>query len=206
MNRTNVAQRESVVVQTWNPVSVIVRVAGPLRSPASDSIFSYRLKSPQPSRSRTSPFLTIRATTGGLHVPLLTDCFGGNNGSFIRPVTARSSYRHLHFVTSNGPLGEDHHVTKPISYPCVPGRDGASGACLRRAALALSAGVPRATAAQRPTWRLSDDLEVGKQYVAVPVGPSLIGNRVIQQLTPEIPAPSSGSTLLVFALADEQLR
>jgi alcohol dehydrogenase (cytochrome c) len=40
----------------------------------------------------------------------------------------------------------------------------------------------------------------GKQYIAVPVGPSLIGNRVIHQLTPEIPVPSSGSTLLVFAL------
>jgi len=46
----------------------------------------------------------------------------------------------------------------------------------------------------------------GKQYVAVPVGPSLIGNRVIHQLTPEIPVPSSGSTLLVFALPDEQRR
>jgi alcohol dehydrogenase (cytochrome c) len=46
----------------------------------------------------------------------------------------------------------------------------------------------------------------GKQYVAVPVGPSLIGNRVIQQLTPEIPIPRSGSTLLVFALPDEQRR
>jgi len=46
----------------------------------------------------------------------------------------------------------------------------------------------------------------GKQYVAVPVGPSLIGNRVIQQLTPEIRVPSSGSTLLVFALPDAQRR
>jgi alcohol dehydrogenase (cytochrome c) len=42
----------------------------------------------------------------------------------------------------------------------------------------------------------------GKQYVAVPVGPSLIGNRVIRQLTPEIPVPSPGSALLVFALPD----
>lgn len=42
----------------------------------------------------------------------------------------------------------------------------------------------------------------GKQYVAIPVGPSLIGNRVIHQLTPEIPVPSNGSTLLVFALPD----
>ena len=44
----------------------------------------------------------------------------------------------------------------------------------------------------------------GKQYVAIPVGPSLIGNRVIRQLTPEIPVPSNGSTLLVFALTDER--
>jgi alcohol dehydrogenase (cytochrome c) len=42
----------------------------------------------------------------------------------------------------------------------------------------------------------------GKQYVAIPVGPSLIGNRVIRQLTPEIPVPSRGSALLVFALPD----
>src|SRR5215469_8709609 len=42
----------------------------------------------------------------------------------------------------------------------------------------------------------------GRQYVAIPVGPSLIGNRVIRQLTPEIPVPSRGSTLLVFALPD----
>ena len=40
----------------------------------------------------------------------------------------------------------------------------------------------------------------GKQYVAIPVGPSLIGDRVIHQLTPEIPVPSSGSTLMVFVL------
>ena len=42
----------------------------------------------------------------------------------------------------------------------------------------------------------------GKQYVAIPVGPSLIGDRVIQQLTPEIPIPSRGSTLMVFALPE----
>ena len=44
----------------------------------------------------------------------------------------------------------------------------------------------------------------GKQYVAIPVGPSLIGNRVVRQLTPEIPVPSRGSTLLVFALPGGQ--
>ena len=42
----------------------------------------------------------------------------------------------------------------------------------------------------------------GKQYVAIPVGPSLIGNRVTHQLTPEIPVRSGGSTLLVFTLPD----
>jgi hypothetical protein len=42
----------------------------------------------------------------------------------------------------------------------------------------------------------------GKQYVAIPVGPSLIGNRVVRQLTPEIPVPSRGSALLVFALPE----
>jgi len=42
----------------------------------------------------------------------------------------------------------------------------------------------------------------GKQYVAIPVGPSLIGDRVIHQLTSEIPVPSRGSTLLTFALPD----
>jgi alcohol dehydrogenase (cytochrome c) len=41
-----------------------------------------------------------------------------------------------------------------------------------------------------------------KQYVAIPVGQSLIGNRVVRQLTPEIPVPSRGSALLVFALPD----
>ena len=45
-------------------------------------------------------------------------------------------------------------------------------------------------------------MAAGKQYVAIPVGPSLIGDRVIHQLTPEIPVPSRGSTLLVFALPD----
>ena len=42
----------------------------------------------------------------------------------------------------------------------------------------------------------------GKQYVAIPTGLSLIGNRVVRSLTPEIPVPSRGSTLLVFALPD----
>jgi hypothetical protein len=41
----------------------------------------------------------------------------------------------------------------------------------------------------------------GKQYIAVPTGFSLIGNRVIRSLTPEIPVPSHGSTLWVFTLA-----
>jgi hypothetical protein len=42
----------------------------------------------------------------------------------------------------------------------------------------------------------------GKQYVAVPVGPSLIGNRVVRQLTREIAIASRGSALLAFALPD----
>lgn len=42
----------------------------------------------------------------------------------------------------------------------------------------------------------------GKQYVAIPTGLSLIGNRVVRQLTPEIAVPSRGSTLLVFALPE----
>jgi alcohol dehydrogenase (cytochrome c) len=42
----------------------------------------------------------------------------------------------------------------------------------------------------------------GRQYVAIPTGPSLIGNRVVRQLMPEIPVPSRGSALLVFALPD----
>jgi hypothetical protein len=42
----------------------------------------------------------------------------------------------------------------------------------------------------------------GKQYVAIPFGLTLIGNRVSRQLTPEVPVPSQGSTLLVFALPD----
>jgi alcohol dehydrogenase (cytochrome c) len=46
----------------------------------------------------------------------------------------------------------------------------------------------------------------GKQYLAIPVGPSLIGNRVVRQLTPEIPVPSRGSTLMVFALPDSDSR
>src|ERR1700720_3403555 len=46
----------------------------------------------------------------------------------------------------------------------------------------------------------------GMQYVAVPVGLSLIGNRASRQLTPEIPVPSQGSTLLVFALPVGQRR
>ena len=46
----------------------------------------------------------------------------------------------------------------------------------------------------------------GKQYVAIPAGLSLIGNRVVRSLTPEIPVPSRGSTLLVFALPDADAR
>ena len=42
----------------------------------------------------------------------------------------------------------------------------------------------------------------GKQYLAIPTGLSLIGNRVVRSLTPEIPVPARGSTLLVFALPD----
>jgi len=42
----------------------------------------------------------------------------------------------------------------------------------------------------------------GRQYVAIPTGLSLIGNRVVRTLTPEIAVPSRGSTLLVFALPD----
>jgi hypothetical protein len=42
----------------------------------------------------------------------------------------------------------------------------------------------------------------GKQYLAIPVGPSLIGNRVVRSLTPEIPIPTRGSTLLVFSLPE----
>jgi alcohol dehydrogenase (cytochrome c) len=44
-------------------------------------------------------------------------------------------------------------------------------------------------------------MAAGKQYIAVPTGFSLIGNRVIRSLTPEIPVPSHGSTLWVFTLA-----
>ena len=46
----------------------------------------------------------------------------------------------------------------------------------------------------------------GKQYIAIPTGPSLIGNRVVRQLTPEIPVPSRGSALLVFALPNADTR
>jgi glucose dehydrogenase len=46
----------------------------------------------------------------------------------------------------------------------------------------------------------------GKQYVAIPTGLSLIGNRVIRSLTPEIAVPARGSTLLVFALPDPDSR
>jgi alcohol dehydrogenase (cytochrome c) len=42
----------------------------------------------------------------------------------------------------------------------------------------------------------------GKQYLAIPAGLSLIGNRVVRSLTPEIPVPSQGSTLWVFTLPD----
>jgi alcohol dehydrogenase (cytochrome c) len=40
----------------------------------------------------------------------------------------------------------------------------------------------------------------GKQYVAIPAGLSLIGNRVVRTLTPELPVPARGSTLWVFTL------
>jgi hypothetical protein len=46
----------------------------------------------------------------------------------------------------------------------------------------------------------------GKQYVAIPTGLSLIGNRVVRSLTPEIPVASRGSPLLVFALPDPDTR
>jgi alcohol dehydrogenase (cytochrome c) len=46
----------------------------------------------------------------------------------------------------------------------------------------------------------------GKQYLAIPTGLSLIGNRVVRSLTPEIPVPARGSTLLVFALPDPDSR
>ena len=46
----------------------------------------------------------------------------------------------------------------------------------------------------------------GKQYLAIPVGLSLIGNRVIRSLTPEMPVPSRGSALLVFSLPDSDSR
>jgi alcohol dehydrogenase (cytochrome c) len=42
----------------------------------------------------------------------------------------------------------------------------------------------------------------GKQYVAIPAGMSLIGNRVSRALTPDIPVPSRGTTLWVFTLPD----
>ncbi len=42
----------------------------------------------------------------------------------------------------------------------------------------------------------------GKQFLAIPAGYSLIGNRVTSSLTPEIPVPARGSTLWVFALPD----
>jgi len=45
-----------------------------------------------------------------------------------------------------------------------------------------------------------------KQYLAIPTGLSLIGNRVVRSLTPEIPVPARGSTLLVFALPDPDTR
>lgn len=46
----------------------------------------------------------------------------------------------------------------------------------------------------------------GKQYLAVIAGPSLIGNRVVQALTPEIPVPSRGLALMVFALPDADVQ
>ena len=63
------------------------------------------------------------------------------------------------------------------------------------------------TQQRRPYW--SSSLLVtagGKQYVAIPTGLSLIGNRVVRSLTPEIPVPGRGSTLLVFALPDADSR
>ena len=46
----------------------------------------------------------------------------------------------------------------------------------------------------------------GRQFLAIPVGYCLIGNRVTPSLTPEIPVPSRGSTLWVFALEDSGLQ
>lgn len=44
----------------------------------------------------------------------------------------------------------------------------------------------------------------GKQYVAIPVGFgfSLVGNRVVKTVTPEIPVPSQDLVLMAFALPD----
>jgi PQQ-dependent dehydrogenase (methanol/ethanol family) len=46
----------------------------------------------------------------------------------------------------------------------------------------------------------------GKQYVAIPAGFSLIGNRAAHALTPEIPIPNRGSTLMVFTLQEGESR
>ncbi|MBX5471414.1 MAG: PQQ-binding-like beta-propeller repeat protein [Acetobacteraceae bacterium] len=44
----------------------------------------------------------------------------------------------------------------------------------------------------------------GKQFLAIPAGYSLIGNRVTSSLTSEIPVPARGSTLWVFALPETE--
>ena len=46
----------------------------------------------------------------------------------------------------------------------------------------------------------------GKQYVAILTGFSLIGNRAVHTLTPEIPIPTLGSTLMVFTLPEGESR
>jgi outer membrane protein assembly factor BamB len=46
----------------------------------------------------------------------------------------------------------------------------------------------------------------GKQYVAISTGLSLIGNRAAHALTPEIPIPSRGSTLVMFTLPNRESR
>jgi hypothetical protein len=42
--------------------------------------------------------------------------------------------------------------------------------------------------------------------VAIPAGFSLIGNRAAHALTPEIPIPNRGSTLMVFTLQEGESR
>ena len=46
----------------------------------------------------------------------------------------------------------------------------------------------------------------GKQCVAIPAGLSLIGNRVVRSLTPEIAVSGRGTLLAVFALPDTDSR